>query len=108
MKYETWSTGNGYINFYTTNPMVGRIIKQMFRKITTYERNGNIFAWQCTMPATKLNFVEMQIKKKLEVENQQLTRVGKAKFRFKDRNPMRVVHSYQLHKSESISNEEKQ
>ncbi len=93
-KYETWSVGNGEINLYTENQLVAKVFKQLFKRLTTYERNGKVFAWQCCMPVEKLGFVEMQIKKYNDIENQQVTGADKGEFRFKDMNPVRAIHSH--------------
>ena len=80
--YETWSDGNGQINFYTKNPDVARILKKLVDRLTTYERNGNVFAWQCTMPKTKVRFVEMKLNQDLNVDNKEVTVIRKRKFQF--------------------------
>jgi len=92
-EFESWSVGNGEINLYTENQTVAKVFKQLVKQLTTYERNGKVFAWQCCLPSEKLGFVEMEIKKILGVVNQQLTVPQKVKNRFKDMNPVRGVYS---------------
>lgn len=103
-EYETWSIGNGEINIYTLNPSVAGVLKKLFGRLTTYERNGKVFAWQCRISNTKLKFVEMEIMKILGNKNQQVTATREAKFQFIDRNPIRVVYS-DSHVMEAVHHE---
>ena len=92
-EYETWSNEDRQITLFTKNPEVARVFRKLVWRLTTYERNGKVFAWQCCIPVEKLGFVEMQIKKNLSIENKQVTGEQKDKFRFKEINPIRAIHS---------------
>jgi hypothetical protein len=83
-KYITWSDGQGWITVYTETPEVKDILRKMSGRLTTYERNGRVFAWQSIIPSDKLKFLELQIKKMLSDKELELI-YGK----FKDRPAVR-------------------
>ena len=78
--YITWSSVKGWTTVYTETLEVKDIIRKMFGRLVTYERNGRVFAWQTIIPNEKLKFLEIQIKKVLSDNELELIN-GK----FKDR-----------------------
>jgi len=74
--FEKWSIGTNELYLYTEESLVAGVLKALTGTVTTYEKNGRVFAWQFRVPETKLGFVEKEISRKIDIELQGVRRVA--------------------------------
>ena len=66
-KYITWRAGKSLVILYTEYPEIYKILRNVFKRCTAYERNGKSYAWQFIFENSDLEKIKRMINDNFEI-----------------------------------------